>query len=208
MPTFVLIPGAGGAGRWYWQRVAPLLDDAIALDLPGPDPDAGLPEYVDLVAAAADSRDDVVLVAQSMGAFTALAACERVQPQRLVLLNAMIPAPGERADAWWRNTGWDGPQPIDLQEHFLHDVPPEFLANGDETEHDEADIAFEQPCPFDRWPDIPTAVLSGRDDRFFRLDFQRRVARERLGLDVLELPGGHLNALSEPEAVASAVAHP
>jgi hypothetical protein len=34
------------------------------------------------------------------------------------------------------------------------------------------------------------------------------VARERLGLDVVELPGGHLNALSEPEAVASAVARP
>ena len=51
-------------------------------------------------------------------------------------------------------------------------------------------------------------MLAGRDDRFFPLDFQRRVARERLGLDVVELPGGHLNALSEPEAVASALARP
>jgi predicted alpha/beta hydrolase family esterase len=208
MARYVLIPGAGGAGRWYWQRVAPLLGDAVAVDLPGPDPAAGLPEYADLVEAAAGGRDDVVLVAQSMGAFTALAASERVRPQRLVLLNAMIPAPGERAGAWWKNTGWDGPEPIDLQEHFLHDVPPELLEDDDDTDHDEADIAFEQPCPFDAWPDAPTTVLAGRDDRFFRLDFQRRVARERLGLDVVELPGGHLNALSRPEAVASAVATP
>jgi hypothetical protein len=40
------------------------------------------------------------------------------------------------------------------------------------------------------------------------VEFQRRVARERLGLDVVELPGGHLNALSQPEAVATAVARP
>ena len=93
-----------------------------------------------------------------------------------------------------------------VETHFLHDVPPEIAAASADHAHDEADIAFEQPCDFERWPDIPTTVLAGRDDRFFPLEFQRRVARERLGLEVVELPGGHLNALSEPEAVASAVA--
>jgi len=39
-------------------------------------------------------------------------------------------------------------------------------------------------------------------DRFFPLDFQRRVARERLGLDVDVIPGGHLAALSRPAEVA------
>ena len=69
----------------------------------------------------------------------------------------------------------------------------------------EADIAFEQPCPFERWPDVPTTVLAGRDDRLFPLGFQRRVARERIGCDVQVLPGGHLNALSQPQAVADAL---
>jgi pimeloyl-ACP methyl ester carboxylesterase len=41
-------------------------------------------------------------------------------------------------------------------------------------------------------------VLAGRDDRFFPLEFQRRVARERLGLDVEVVPGGHLAALARP----------
>jgi hypothetical protein len=45
-------------------------------------------------------------------------------------------------------------------------------------------------------------VLAGTDDRFFPLDFQRRVARERLGLDVDTVPGGHLAALSYQDAVA------
>jgi len=41
-------------------------------------------------------------------------------------------------------------------------------------------------------------VIAGRDDRFFPLKFQRQVARERLGADVNEIPGGHLAALSRP----------
>ncbi len=48
MSRFVLIPGAGGSA-WYWHRVVPLLQhaghEAVAVDLPGDDPGAGLPEY-------------------------------------------------------------------------------------------------------------------------------------------------------------------
>src|SRR5260370_41888762 len=66
---FVLIPGAGGAA-WYWHRVVPLLQEAgheaIAVDLPGDDDTAGLPEYTRLVVSAIGDRNDVVLVAQSL----------------------------------------------------------------------------------------------------------------------------------------------
>jgi pimeloyl-ACP methyl ester carboxylesterase len=219
MSCFVLLPGAGGAG-WYWHLVVPELERAghvaIALDLPADDPSAGLPEYVQIVADAAAGRGEVVLVAQSMGAFTALPAAGRVAPQRLVLLNAMIPAPGETAGDWWENTGFGParveaaraggyPEAVDLDTYFLHDVPPEVAAAGAPHQRDEADIAFEQPCDFQRWPDVETTVLCGRDDRFFPAAFQRRVARERVGIEAREVPGGHLAALSHPEAVASAL---
>src|SRR4051794_16767132 len=69
MTTFVLVPGAGGAGA-YWHRVVELLEagghTAAAVDLPGADPKVGIVEYAELVLAAAGGRDDVVLVAQSM----------------------------------------------------------------------------------------------------------------------------------------------
>jgi pimeloyl-ACP methyl ester carboxylesterase len=61
---------------------------------------------------------------------------------------------------------------------------------------------FSQPWPLDRWPDVPTRVVAGRDDRLFPLEFQRRVAHERLGLDIDEIPGGHLAALSRPVKLA------
>jgi pimeloyl-ACP methyl ester carboxylesterase len=50
-----------------------------------------------------------------------------------------------------------------------------------------------------RWPDVPTRVIAGSDDRMIPLDFQRRVTRERLGLDVDAMGGGHLVALSRPD---------
>lgn len=216
MSTFVLIPGAGGTAS-FWYRVVPLLeagdDTAIAVDLPGADESAGLPEYTDLVLAAIGDREDVVLVAQSMGAFTAPMVCARRPVQLLVLVNAMIPRPGETPGQWWGHTGSDEariaaareggyPAELDLETYFLHDVPGEVLASGEASGGPEADIAFGQPCAIDRWPDVPTRVISGRDDRFFPLEFQRRLAKDRLGLEVEVVPGGHLAALSYPAALA------
>ncbi len=42
-------------------------------------------------------------------------------------------------------------------------------------------------------------MIAGSDDRLFPLEFQRRVVRERLGLEVDVMPGGHLMALSRPQ---------
>ncbi len=55
-----------------------------------------------------------------------------------------------------------------------------------------------QPWPLTAWPDVPTRVLVGRDDRLFPAAFQRHVARERLGIEANEIDGGHLVALSRP----------
>jgi pimeloyl-ACP methyl ester carboxylesterase len=220
MSLFVMVPGAGGAA-WYWHRVVPELrargHEAVAVDLPGADESAGLPEYAEAVAAAAGGHRDVVLVAQSMGGFTAPAVCARTPVRLLVLVNAMIPQPGETPGEWWGNTGWETarvaaaaaggyPADFDLATYFLHDVPADVAAAGESHNHPEADIAFGQPCAIDRWPDVPTRVLAGRDDRFFPLDFQRRVARERLAADVDVVPGGHLVALSRPAELAGRIA--
>jgi pimeloyl-ACP methyl ester carboxylesterase len=216
MVAYVLIPGAGGAGS-YWSRVLPLLEraghDAVAVDLPGPDPDAGLPEYADIVVAAAEQFSGVVLVAQSLGGFTAPIAAERLRVQELVLVNAMIPEPGELAGEWWQATGSvqaredaarrGGYGDFDPQTYFLHDVddPAEL-----EEPREETDAVFGSPCLFTAWPS-PIRVLAGADDRLFPADFQARVAKERLGVDVDILPGGHLIALAHPESVAGYLLH-
>jgi pimeloyl-ACP methyl ester carboxylesterase len=104
MTCFVLIPGSGGTA-WYWNRVAPLLmaagHEARPVDLPGDDETAGIREYADLVVPTAQDGDDVVLVAQSMGGFTAALVCEQISVAGLTFVNAMIPDPGETAGDWW-----------------------------------------------------------------------------------------------------------
>ncbi len=68
-----------------------------------------------------------------------------------------------------------------------------------------------QLWPLDSWPDVPTRVLVGRDERIFPASFQRRVARDRLGIDADEVDGGHLAMLSRPREVAEhleAYGHP
>jgi pimeloyl-ACP methyl ester carboxylesterase len=217
--TFLLIPGAGGMA-WYWHLVEQRLLDAghqvINLDLPGEDPNAGLTAYVSLAVTAARGQRDLVVAPQSMGALTAVPVCEQLPARRLVLLNAMVPVAGEKAGDWWEHTGaLDArraaartagyPEAFDLHTYFLHDVPPEVLVEGPEHQRDEAEVAFQELCPFVCWPGLPTTVLSGRDDRFFPFAFQQRIARERVSTEAQPVPGGHLAALSQPDAVTRAL---
>ena len=212
--TSVFIPGAGGSA-WVWSRVTRLLveagHEAIAVDLPGDDETAGLPRYAELVVDAIGSRSEVVLVAGSLGGFTAPLVCERVPVRELLLVNAMIPAPGELARDWWAHTGAAEAQeeaaraggygPFDLSTYFLHDVDAEIAAEGEAYQRSEADIAFESVCDFTAWPAIRIRVLVGADDRFFPVGFQRRVARDRVGVEADVIPGGHLLPLVQPRLV-------
>ncbi len=52
------------------------------------------------------TRADLVVVAQSLGGFTAPLVCERVPVKLLVLVAPMIPAPGEAPADYWSNTGY------------------------------------------------------------------------------------------------------
>lgn len=221
MTTFILIPGAGGVA-WYWHRLTPLLEkaghEALAIDLPGDDPRAGLRAYADLVIAAIGERKEVTLVAQSLGGFTAALVCARAPApiRRLVFVNAMIPLPGEKVSEWWGHTGSEEARvaaaeragysaAFDEETYFLHDVPKHVAEEGAEHEHEQSKTVFAERADFEAWPEVPIHVLVGRDDRFFPCDFQARVARERLGKDVEEIPGGHLLALSHPRELAESL---
>ncbi|AVZ76842.1 alpha/beta hydrolase [Streptomyces lunaelactis] len=221
MATYVLIPGADGRA-WYWHRLVPELrgrgHEVVAVDLPQ-DNSAGLSEYADSVVRAIGDHRDLVLVAQSLAGFTAPLVCERVAVDQLILVNAMVPAYGETAGQWWDNTGQaaaraayavqEGRAPdaeFDVLVDFFHDVPPEVtdeaMAQG---ESGPSEALFTQPWPQREWPKVPTRFLQGREDRFFPLEFQRRIVKERLGITVEELPGGHLVALSRPSELADLI---
>jgi pimeloyl-ACP methyl ester carboxylesterase len=216
MTTYVLIPGAGGEA-WYWHRVVPELEtrghDAVAVELPAGDDAAGWSEYADAIERAIGDRTELILVAQSLAGFSAPLVCERRSVDLLVLLNAMIPQPGETGNEWWSNNAQDTAQreylagigvsteeAEDERVLYFHDVPEHVTAEayrrGDPAQ---SMTPMRQPSPLAAWPDVPTRVLAGRDDRLFPAAFQRHIARERLGVDTDEIGGGHLVALSRPQ---------
>jgi pimeloyl-ACP methyl ester carboxylesterase len=202
MATYVLIHGAGG-DAWYWHLVQPRLEalghDVVAMNLPCDDDTAGLQEYTDAVVDAIGDRRGLIVVAQSLGGFTAPLVCERAPVDLLVLVAAMVPRPGESAGEWWANTGHVFPDPFDPAEVFTHDLPPDLEAEGLQHVRPQSGTPFEKPWPLDHWPDVPTRFLLCRDDRFFAAEFQRRVVRERLGIVPDEMGGGHLPALARPD---------
>ncbi|MCU1647254.1 MAG: Alpha/beta hydrolase family protein [Nocardia sp.] len=216
MATYVLIPGAGSDSS-YWYLVTPLLQalghDVVTPDLPCEDENAGLAEYTEVVLDAIGDRTDLVLVAQSMGGFTAPLVCERVAVELMVLVAAMVPAPGETPGDWWANTGQrearraqdvregrDPDAPFDPMVTFLHDLPPDVLAEAlQQRPLDQAEAPFLKPWPLHSWPEVPTKFLLCRQDRLFPADFQRRVVRERLGFTPDEMDSGHLPALAHSQ---------
>ena len=216
MARFVLIPGAGG-NAWTWHLLVRELEarghEAVAVDIREDDPALGLEEYAATVLEAVGDRAETVLVAHSLGAFTAPMVAERTPLRALVLLNPMTPLPGETPGAWWEATGLPaereaaeiaaGREPESTEEAtFYHDLPESLLEAARKEGRGPAGTAFAQPCAFTRWPEIPLHVVVGRDDRLFPLGFQQRVVRERLGLEPDAMDGGHLLALSRPAELA------
>jgi pimeloyl-ACP methyl ester carboxylesterase len=217
--TYVLVPGAGG-DAWYWHLVVLELAsrgrDSVAVDLPAGDEAAGWSDYADAIERAVGDRTNLVLVAQSLAGFTAPVVCLRRTVELLILLNAMIPQPGETGSEWWTNTGQQDAQRRyletiglsledveDAASLYFHDVSPEVTTEAYRRgESAQSWTPMTQPWPLSAWPTVPTRVLAGRDDRLFPMSFQRRVARQRLGLPVEEIEGGHLAALSHPRELA------
>ena len=204
MTTFAFIHGAGDVG-WYWHLVEAALRRlgyrTVAPDLPCDDDAADLSMYADVVVDAIGDRTDVVVVAQSLGAFTAPLVCERVDAVLMVLVAPMIPAPREAPADYWEDTRYGEEVSVrytDTVELFYQDVPPEIASEALRRARDQSEARMQEPSPLEAWPDVPTRILLCRDDRLFPPAFLRRVARERLGITPDEIDGGHTPALSRP----------
>ena len=208
MVTFVLIHGAGDGG-WSWHLVeAALRDrghDVVAPDLPADDGSAGLSTYVDAVVDAIRGRSELVVAGHSFGGFTAPLVCDRVPARLLVLIAAMIPSPGETPNDWWTATGYT--QEVHTSDDdlttYYHDVPPALAAEAMRRERDHPSArSMGEPWPLAAWPDVPTRVLIGREDRFFPAPFLRRLSHERLGIVPDEIDAVHCVSLSKPVELA------
>jgi pimeloyl-ACP methyl ester carboxylesterase len=130
----------------------------------------------------------------------------------------MVPAPGQTPGEWFAGTAEDRARAqaeqaaregrtvrdeFDILDAFFHDVPADVTAEAmAQGEPVQSSTPMSQRWPLSRWPEVPTRFLQGRDDRFFPPQFQRPLVRRRLSIDLDEMPGGHLVALSQPVGLA------
>ena len=214
MATFVLIHGGGDVG-WYWHLVERELrqhgHDTLAPDLPCDDDSAGLAEYADTVVQAIGGRRDLIVVAQSFGGFVAPLVAARVPAGILVLVAAMIPAPGEPPGDWPANTGFDEVMARQAQRYpgadlVYQDVPPALAGQARRRARDQSDTPGQAPWPLEAWPPVPTRFVLCTEDRFFPPEFMRRVVAERLDVVPDEIAAGHAVALSHPRELAGLLA--
>jgi pimeloyl-ACP methyl ester carboxylesterase len=224
MTTFGLVHG-GWHGAWCWQLLAAELDQAghraVAVDLPCEDWEAGLDDNADVVAAALDGvEDDVVLVGHALGGITIPVVAARRPVTRLVFLCALLPEPGRSLDQTlsgeraWSTDEWlnaprvaheDGSvswEPEGAMPAFYHDCPEDLARWAASKLRRQVWKTTRQPSPLERWPDVPSSYVLFTEDQAIAPKWARQVARERLGVEAIELAGGHSPMLSRPQELA------
>ncbi len=188
-----------------------------ALPLDRSDVEAAL--YVDSILDAlgkvGHDADTTLVAHSSSGMFLPLVA-GRCKPSRMVFLAALVPRPGVsimdqfRDDPAMFNPAWIGKNPMQDDEAALefvfHDCPSERLAWALSTRvFFYPKRALQVPCPSNTWASVPAAYIACAEDRTIAPAWQRRVAREWLGVDAVELPSGHCPQICRPEALAASL---
>ncbi|TDU89920.1 alpha/beta hydrolase family protein [Kribbella voronezhensis] len=202
--TYVLIPGAG-CTPWHWHPLTAELEarghEVIAVDLPCDDESAGLASYCEAVVTAVGRRTELVVVAHSLGGFTAPAVCERLPVELMVFVAGMIPLPGEAVSDYWGHTDykWDGDPESD---YFFQDLPAELAVEARRRLRAQAGRPMDDPALFERWPEVPTRAVIATDDLLFPADYLRALTVDRLGFAPAELPGGHFPMLGHAGELA------
>lgn len=226
MATFALVHGAWH-GAWCWDRVSPELEAlghrAVAMDLPCDDGGATFETYADIVCdAVADVHgEDLVLVGHSLGGQTIARVAARRPARLLVYLCAVPPVVGQSlAEQMAEDTEMLDPDYLNGiskrdSEGRVSWVDPQVAARVlfDDCDHGTAATAFASLRPQGSHaygfaysppslPAIASTYVVCTSDRLVNPDWSRRVARERLGADVVEMPGSHSPFLSRPKELA------
>ena len=167
---------------------------------------------VEEISSTCRAPADLVCVAHSASGLYLPLVAERLSPRRMVFLAALIPRPGisiieqYRTDPSMFNPAWIGKNSMvdEVALHFVyHDCPPSRLAWALSTRvYFYAKRAMEEPCPLAIWPAVPAAYIACADDRTISPAWQRKACREWLGIEAVELPGGHCPHVSRPEQLA------
>ncbi|MGZ8665643.1 MAG: alpha/beta fold hydrolase [Solirubrobacterales bacterium] len=215
MATFGLIHGSWHDGSSWSRLIGPLRargHAALAPDLPIDDPATGWEERVEPVLAALEGvHGQVVVVVHSGGSGYGALVADRLDGPLLVYLCPRLnpfpsppgapetfrpgfPFPPRRPDG---TNAWEREAAIEAMYPRLSAGAAEELADALRPTGPPAD-----DFPLPGHPDVATSLIYASEDEFFEPDWERYMARELLGVEPIEIPGGHFPMAEDPETLA------
>ena len=207
-------------GGWHepscWDPLAERLrargHQALTPDLPLHDPHAGYQERTRpaLVALQGASGQAIIVGHSAASGYAALAAeahpdsllvhlCPRLGPFEPPAgapppFRAGIPFPADRADG---TSVWDADVAIEVLYARLRPEMAQALARRLRPLAPPAD-AF----PLHGHPEVATVLIYADEDELFDPEWERLMATEVLGIEPIEIRGGHFPMLEDPDALA------
>jgi hypothetical protein len=223
MVTFGLVHGAYH-GSWCWQKLTPELERlghrVLAVDLPSEDPHAGASEYAAAALGAfAEADDDLVVVGHSLAGLTIPLIATARPVRQLIFLSAMLPRPGQAHDdvqSAEPDMVLPGPRGGAYQEPpgtlrwradaaarwFYDDCPADLAAWAASRMRGQCWKITSEVTPLSAWPDVPCGYVLGSRDPVINPVWSRRAAPGVLGVQPIEIDGGHSPFLAIPPALA------
>ncbi len=214
-------------GAWCWKFLRPELERrghrVVAMDLPISDPTLGGADYARAVLDALDPRGKPVLVGHSMGGLVIPLVAAQRPVHSLIFLAAFLPAPGKSINQQREEEPIDGRVPPSTSEWtalgddvwmvgpntatelFFHDASPAMAAWATERLRPQAYRAMSEVTPLEVWPAVACHSIVCRDDRGIDPEWVRAAARSRLGVDAVEIDGGHSPFLTRPRELADVI---
>jgi pimeloyl-ACP methyl ester carboxylesterase len=208
--TFCLVHGAWH-GAWVWELVAPELEAyghrVVLPELPCDDVEATFDTYADAVTDALGDVKAPIVVGHSLAGMTIPRVAERYSDSVLVFLCAFLRIDGRAGppvlreefgadlrdelgrSEWSRERALDG-----LYAHVARPVAEPAC----ERLRPQAQTPFAHSTPLVALPDRPSAWILALDDEAFTPAWSRWAARQLVGVEPIELPGGHFPMYERP----------
>jgi pimeloyl-ACP methyl ester carboxylesterase len=211
-------------GGWCWDLLRPELERlghrVLTPDMPISDPGLGADAYAQAVEDALGTVAEPVVVGHSMSGLVIPLVAARRPVRKLIFLAAFLPTPGKSVNevrgtepidgrvapttAEWTDLGNDvwmvGPNTA--TEVFFQDAPPDIARWATERLRPQSYHVMNETTPLETWPDVECRSIVCRDDRAINPDWVRAAAHDRLGVEAVEIDGGHSPFMSRPAELA------
>jgi Alpha/beta hydrolase family len=210
----VVVIHSTGQGAAGWDPLVKALAErrstARAVELPS-DPDLLAAGYAQLIRRQVGAIERPVVLAHSGSGPLLPAAARALHARQQIWLAAWVPDPAVtfvedvdlHADAF--NPDWIGADPIEdaaIAATFLyHDCDEATLEWALSTRR----LFTPRAVYAERIslaPEIPSTYIVASNDRTIRPEWQRRMARERLDVEPIEIEAGHCANVSRPDRLA------